>query len=92
MVIGQANKQSYVIRGEIVELCKEKMNPYILCYRKRPAETARQKLAMVKDDIESKREKLYMLPDFWYLQLQNGLERPFRNQLVCKHNALKPGI
>ena len=81
-----------MIRGEIVELCKEKMNPYILCYRRRPSETAKQKLAMVKDDIESKREKLYMLPDFWYLQLQNGLERPFRNQLVCKHNALKPNI
>ena len=67
MVIGEANKQSYVIRGEIVELCKQKMNPYILCYRRRPSETAKQKLAMVKDDIESKREKQYQLPDFWSL-------------------------
>lgn len=33
-----------------------------------------------------------MLPDFWHLQLENGIERPFRNQLVCKHNYLKPGV
>jgi hypothetical protein len=68
------------------------MNPYILCYRKRPSETARQKLAMINDDLVSNREKNYRLPDFWYVQLQNGIERPFRNQLVCKHNAVKPFV
>jgi hypothetical protein len=68
------------------------MNPYILCYRRRPSETARQKLAMINDDLKSDRQRNYQLPDFWYLQLQNGIERPFRNQLVCKHHALKPNV
>jgi alpha-acetolactate decarboxylase len=92
VVIGESNRQRYVIRNEIVELSKDKMNPYILCYRRRPNETARQKATMISDDIKSSREKKYQLPDFWYLQLQNGIERPFRNQLVCKHNALKPNV
>ncbi len=33
-----------------------------------------------------------MLPDFWYLQLSNGIEREFKNQFICKHNLLKPQI
>lgn len=81
-----------MIRNEIVELSKEKMNPYILCYRRRPSETARQKATMIKDDLTGTRELKYRLPDFWYIQLQNGIERPFRNQFVCKHNALKPHV
>ena len=68
------------------------MNPYILCYKKRQTETANQKLAMIKDDLRSSREKKYQLPDFWLIQLQNGIEQPLRNQLICKHNAIKPLI
>jgi hypothetical protein len=73
VVIGQSNRQKYVIRNETVELCKDKMNPYILCYRRRPSATAKQKAAMIADDLASNRERRYRLPDFWYLQLQNGI-------------------
>jgi hypothetical protein len=55
VIIGESNRQRYVIRNEIVEVCKDKMNPYILCYRRRPSETARQKVAMVNDDLASNR-------------------------------------
>ena len=68
------------------------MNPYIVCYRRRPSEVAIQKMGVIKDDLASSREKNYFLPDFCYLQLTNGIERPFKNQLVCKHNFLKPSI
>jgi hypothetical protein len=68
------------------------MNPYILCYKKRASASAQQKLTEIQDDQLSSREKKYLLPDFWYLQLQHGIERSFRNQFVCKHNCLKPYI
>ena len=92
VVMNKFNNQKYVIRNEIVEFCKDKMNPYLLCYKKRVSESAKQKLIEITDDLNSQREKRYLLPDFWHLQLQHGIERSFRNQLVCKHNSLKPGI
>jgi hypothetical protein len=92
VVVAAHNKQKYVIRHETVELCKGSMNPYVLCYRRRASETAKQKLVEIEDDLKSQRLRQYQLPDFWYTQLQYGIERPFRNQLVCKHNALKPHL
>lgn len=92
VVVAAHNKQKYVIRHETVELCKGNMNPYVLCYRRRASETAKQKLVEIEDDLKSNRQRQYQLPDFWYTQLQHGIERPFRNQLVCKHNALKPHL
>ena len=68
------------------------MNPYILCYKRRPSDSTLEKLSSIKEDLASEREKEFILPDFWYLQLQYGIERPFRNQFVCKHNYLKPCI
>lgn len=68
------------------------MNPYILCYKKRPSAEAKQKFIQIHDDIKSERQKQYILPDFWNLQLENGIERSFRNQFVCRHNYLKPNI
>jgi hypothetical protein len=55
VVIGHFNQQKYVIRNEIIEFCKEKMNPYILCYKRRPSASAVQKLTEIKDDLKSER-------------------------------------
>ena len=68
------------------------MNPYILCYKRRPSVTAKQKVVEIRDDLKSNRPKFYKMPDFWYLQLQHGIERPFKNHFVCKHNNLKPDV
>ena len=57
----------------MIQLCKEKMNPYILCYKRRPSDSALEKLEEIKMDEKSDKVREYLLPDFWHLQLQHGL-------------------
>ena len=73
-------------------MTKDKFNPYLLCYKRRASASARQKLIMIEDDNHNDRSNSYKLPDFWYMQLKNGIERPFVNQFICHHNRLKPSV
>lgn len=74
-------------------------NPYIVCYKKL---RSANEISKIKDnynniksnvEVEVGKEKLLLsLPDFWLCQLKNSIIKPLNNQIICKHNRLKPNV
>ena len=72
MIKHTLNKQTYLIRNEMVEMIKTPANPYMICLKRKTTQNQRALFKNIDSSVSCGVNPDYALPDFWLLKLQHG--------------------